>query len=118
MASQVGAERRITKSVQLRIGHFNPGEFPFVKTYPALAKTEAMEVGFRGLDPAGALSRHGDPWGEAARKAGRGGLVPRRQAPGLSNGTDVGLGAAGLLERMTHLVLGGGGQPRAVVPLV
>src|SRR5213078_1639375 len=65
-----------------------------------------------------ALTRDLDAGSQPARKARRGRLVPGRQAPFVSECSDIGLRESRFLKRMADPVLGGGLQAGTVIALV
>jgi hypothetical protein len=86
-----------------------------VQTHAQLAETQLLQLGLEAADLRETLARDGGSIRDAARQAGRGGLVPDRQLEAGGGGADVGLGELGLDQREADAVLAGGVEAGAIV---
>src|ERR1035437_9109453 len=105
-----------------RAFHFFAGDFDAdylaVKTYAELAEAEGLNLLFAGLHGLDVLNGDRRSVGNAGTQTGRGGTVPGGQAGQAGEFADFGLGEAGIGQRGSHPMLGGGALARAVVAQV
>src|SRR6185437_9254839 len=80
-----------------------------------LAEAERAQAIFEGVDTAEALGGDLRSVGEARRQAGELWFVPGRQPQLARERTDLGLGEAGVDQRMARAALVGSRQARAVI---